>query len=235
MLIFRFRLIPCLVTVLLVALGCALAYWQSQRAQHKEAIEAKLHIRENTPPINLPLAIDINQMEYTRVILKGEFLQDWPIYLDNRPMNGAAGIVVWMPFKLQDRPNYVLVARGWVPRNLHDRTAIRPYSTPAGLVHIEGILKANSGRVLQFDSSAPLRPKALVQNIEVDALATASHLPIYPFVVEQTSDLQDGLLRNWSRASSGSERHRGYAFQWLALAIMALIFFLVTGFKYERK
>jgi cytochrome oxidase assembly protein ShyY1 len=76
-----------------------------------------------------------------------------------------------------------------------------------------------------------LQPGVLLQNLEVDALAKASNQPMVPFVIEQTSVNDDGLLRDWPRASMGSERHRGYAFQWMALAVMALLFFLVTSFK----
>lgn len=236
---FRFRLIPFIATVLLVALGCSLSFWQTQRAEQKEAIEAKLRARENLPAVDFSSSMDINQMEYTRVILKGEFVKDWPIYLDNRPMNGVAGMYVMMPFKVQGQvqgqSQYVLVARGWIPRNPRDRTAIQHTETPSGTIQIEGILKAHSGHILQLGKSEPLRPNSLIQNLEVATFEEASQLPTYPFIVEQTSDTRDGLLRNWPRASIGSERHRGYAFQWLALAGMALVFFLVTGLKNGRK
>lgn len=229
---FRFRLIPFIATVLLVALGCSLSYWQTQRAEQKEAIEAKLIARENNPAIDLPASVDISQMEYTRVRLHGEFAKDWPIYLDNRPMNGIAGFYVLMPFKLQGKSEHVLVVRGWLPRNLYDRTAIKHYETPSGVIQLEGLLKSSSGLVFEFEKSASLQPNTVIQNLDVKAFIQASKLPTYPFVVEQTSDTQDGLLRDWPRASMGSERHRGYAFQWLALAGMALLFFLVTGFKH---
>jgi len=228
---FHFRLVPFIATLLLVALGCSLSLWQTQRARQKEAIEARLQSRDNTPAIALPDAIDISQMEYTRVVLVGEFVKEWPIYLDNRPMNGMAGIYVLMPFKLQNQNKYVLVARGWIPRNNLDRAAIRPYHTPDGTVQIEGALKANAGRVFQFGTSAPLHSGALVQNLEISALNSASRLNVLPYVVEQTQGSDDGLLRDWPRASVGSDRHRGYAFQWLALALTALLFFLVTSFR----
>jgi len=36
-------------------------------------------------------------------------------------------------------------------------------------------------------------------------------------------------VRDWPPPSLGVEKHRAYAFQWYALALMALLFFLVTG------
>lgn len=233
---FRFRLIPFIVTLLLVALGCSLAYWQTQRAQQKEAIEAKLQARENLPPLKtLTHTFTSDDMEYRRVALRGEFLKAWPIYLDNRPMNGKAGLVVVMPFQLQGQSQYILVARGWIPRNAHERSAIQTYQTPSGTIQIEGVLKTHIGRVLQLGGSEMVRPQALLQNLEVSAFAKASQLATYPFIVEQTNDINDGLLRDWPRASNGAEKHRGYAFQWLALAAMALVFFIATGLSYERQ
>jgi len=227
---FHFRLVPFIATLLLVALGCSLSYWQTQRAHQKEAIEAMLLSRENIPAVALPETVDIRQMEYTRVILTGEFLQDWPVYLDNRPMNGMVGVVVLMPFKLQNQNKYVLIARGWVPRNNQNRATIKQYQTPSGMIQIEGMLKANSGHVFQLGQAMPLHPGALLQNFEVAEFERASKLPTLPFIVEQTKGMDDGLLRDWPRASTGSDRNRGYAFQWLALAAMALLFFLATSF-----
>lgn len=204
--------------------------WQTQRAHQKEAIEARLQAVENTAAIPLPLTPEISQLEYAKVILSGEFDQRWPVYLDNRPMDGKAGIVVLMPFRLQNQNKYILVARGWVPRNNLDRFSVKPYQTPSGIIQIEGTLKANVGHVYQFGASVPLQPGVLVQNMETGEFEKASHLPVYPFIVEQTKGGDDGLLRDWPRASMGSERHRGYAFQWMALAVMALLFFLVTSF-----
>ena len=228
--VFHFRPVPFVATLLLVALGCSLSVWQTRRAHQKETIEASLQERENAAPIALPAAPELARLEYARVTLTGEFDARWPVYLDNRPMNGLSGIVVLMPFKLQNQNKYVLVARGWLPRNNLDRAAIKAYQTPAGALQIEGMIKAGSGHVYQFGSSAPLQPGVLVQNLEIAEFEKASQLPVFPFIVEQTGAIDDGLLRDWPRASMGSERHRGYAFQWLALALTALVFFLVTSF-----
>ena len=228
---FHFRLVPFTATLLLVIMGCSLSYWQTQRAHEKELIEAKLRLRENAPAIPFTGEVDIKKMDYSRVMLRGEFDSHWPIYLDNRPMNGMVGITVVMPFKLENQDKYIMVARGWVPRNNRNRSAIKQFDTPAGIVQIEGILKAHSGHVFQFGQATPLLPGALIQNLEIDAFIKASKLPTFSYIIEQTNEQKDGLFRNWPRASSGSDRNRGYAFQWLALALTTLVFFLATSVK----
>jgi cytochrome oxidase assembly protein ShyY1 len=64
-------------------------------------------------------------------------------------------------------------------------------------------------------------------------VAAASGLQLQPFVLEQVSpDGSEGvLLRDWPKPDLGVDKHRGYAFQWYALALTALMFFIISGLK----
>ncbi len=233
---FRFRPIPLLATVLLVALGIALGQWQTRRALEKEAIEARLTSRAALPPIVLGAEeVPAAQAEYRRIVVDGEFRADWPVYLDNRPHQGVAGFYLLMPFRIAGSSRYLLVARGWLPRDAAERTRLPPVVTPAGTIHIEGVARRDAGRLLQLGQAEPPRPGAIVQNLDLAGFSAASALALQPFLLEQTSDSSDGLLRDWPLPSSGAEMHRGYAFQWYALALMALLFFIVTGFRNGKK
>ncbi|WP_371326551.1 SURF1 family protein [Collimonas sp. OK412] len=223
-------------TVLLVLLGITLAQWQTRRGDQKQAIENRLLQREADATVKLGGALqDVDQIEFRHMALRGEFIAGWPVYLDNRPLNGVAGFYVLMPFKLAASDtgvdSYVLVARGWLPRDPADRSKLPSYPTPAGTVEIEGLVRRDFGHVLQLGDAGPLRPQAIVQNLGISEFAAASKFRLQPFVIEQTSNSDDHLLRDWPRPSLGIEKHRGYAFQWYALAVMALIFFVVTGFR----
>lgn len=241
---FRFRLIPFVVTVLLVVLGIALAQWQTRRGDQKQAIETRLLQRKADATVKFgDGSPGIDQLEYRHMALRGEFIAGWPVYLDNRPLNGVAGFYVLMPFKLAlpgtggdtgggtGGDSYVLVARGWVPRDPADRSKLPSYPTPAGTIEIEGLVRRDFGHVLQLGDAAPPQPGTIVQNLGIDEFAAASKFKLQPFVIEQTSDTEDHLLRDWPSPSLGIEKHRGYAFQWYALAVMAFIFFVVTGFR----
>ena len=80
---------------------------------------------------------------------------------------------------------------------------------------------------------ASLRPNAIVQNVDPGQLAAASGLRLQPFVLEQSgaAPAGDPLVRDWPAPALGVDKHRGYAFQWYALALMALLFFVFTGFR----
>ena len=229
---FRFRWIPFLATVVLVALGVALGQWQTRRATEKQAIEATMSQRTAAPPITLDASMPpLDALEYRRAIVRGEFISAWPLYLENRPHNSIAGFYVLMPFKIAGSTQHVMIARGWVPRDPRDRAKLPPLMTPNGQVELQGMITRHAGRLLQLGQAVPPRPNAILQNMDVAEFAQASKLSMQPFVIEQQSDTQDGLIRDWPRPSAGIDKHLGYAFQWYGLAGMAFLFFVVTGLR----
>lgn len=229
---FRFRWIPFVAALMAAAIGISLGQWQTHRAAEKMAIEARQQSRKTEAPERLGDAIrPSEEMEFRRVKVRGAFVPEWTVYLDNRPYNGFAGFYVMTPMKIAESDIHVLVARGWVKRDVADRAKLPPLRTPAGIVEIEGIARRVPGKVLQLGEAGPLKQRAIVQNVDALEFEKASGLRMQPFVLEQVSDTQDGLVRDWPRPSTGVEKHQGYAFQWYALAATALIFFVATGFR----
>lgn len=238
---FHFRLIPFIAACLLATLGIALGNWQQGRAAAKLAIQERLAARASQPPVSLRSAIAgataplADSLAYRRVRLTGRFVADWPLFLANRPMAGRAGYYLVMPFKVADSAVSVLVLRGWLPRAA-EYGKLPAFDTPAGEVTIEGTVVASAGQVMDLGRPAPLAPGAIVQNIDTAVASAATGMPLQNFYVQQTSpDRTDGpelrLLRTWPSPASGIDKHRGYAFQWYALAAMAVLFFVITGFR----
>ena len=228
---FRFRPIPFVATLLLVALGVALGNWQGRRAADKLAIEHALATASAQAPLAIGPAADPAALTYRRVTATGQFVAGWPVALNNRPQDGRAGLVLVMPFKLEGSPLHVLVARGWLPRDQADVNQLPAFATPAGTVTIDGVVKPTLGHLMQLGEAGPLKPGAIVQNVDARAFAAASGLQVAPYYIEQTGDAGDKLVRNWPAPSLGIEKHKGYQFQWYALAVMAALFFIVTGFR----
>ena len=234
---FRFKLIPFLATVTVVALGIALGNWQLRRAAEKTALEDRLAAGNAAAPLVLGAApLDPAQVEFRRVSVSGEFVRDWPLYLDNRPYQNRVGFYLLMPFKIAGTGMHVLVERGWLPRNAAQRDQLPPYATPTGTVTLQGIARVNAGHVMQLGTAPALQARAIVQNADPAQVAAASGLALQPFVIEQTAPARPGgddsaMVRDWPAPSLGVDKHRGYAFQWYALAGTALTFFVVNGFR----
>jgi cytochrome oxidase assembly protein ShyY1 len=240
---FRFRTIPFLATLVLVAVGILLGNWQVRRAAEKTALQARLTQRAALPPLVLDgKPVDPAAVEYRRVMVTGEFVTHWPLFLDNRPFEGRTGFVLLMPFRIAGADagasDVVLVARGWVPRDpaVHDR--VPQVATPSGRTTIEGLAILHPARVMELGKAPPPRPGAIVQNVDPAGFAQASGLRTLPVLVEQTCADDTGaagLTRKWPAPAVDVDRNKGYAFQWYALAAMAFLFFVITGFRSGTK
>lgn len=232
---FRLRPIPLVATVLLVALGISLGQWQDRRAAGKLAVQERIDAGANAAPIALGATrVEAAAAEHRKVTATGEFVARWPILLDNRPQEGKGpGFYLLMPMRLAGTDTHVLVARGWLPRPAGAAGLKPAFDTPAGPVTVTGVARGTLGKVMQLGSAAPVKPGAILQNLEVAQFEQASGLKLQPFFIEQTDPVQPGeqLVRDWPAPSLGVEKHQGYAFQWYALSVMALLFFVITGFR----
>lgn len=247
---FRFRLIPFLATVVLVAIGLCAGRWQDGRAAQKIALEARLAAGNAAAPLALGAApVRAADVEFRRVRLQGEWDSGWPVYLDNRPHDGHPGFYLLMPLRLAGSDMHVLVARGWLQRDMADRSKLPAYATPAGPVTVEGIARLAPGHVLQLGEAPRLSPGAIVQNADAAAFAAATGWKFQPIVVEQATPDRappaagaggasvpgDALVRDWPAPALGADKHKAYAFQWYALAAMAVLFFVFTGLRKSGK
>ncbi|WP_348635339.1 SURF1 family protein [Herbaspirillum sp. LeCh32-8] len=223
-------------TMAVAAAGIILGQWQTHRAEEKLGIQHRMEARAKEQPLRvLPSGAD--DQEFRHVLLEGEFLPQWTLYLENRPHEGAVGFHVLTAFKIAGAQQVVMVARGWAPRDAAERTRVPQPPLPQGMTRIDGVLRRDAGHVLQLGQADVPRPGAILQNLDLVALAAASGLPLAPYVVElraAPSGVDDGLARDWPAPSLGIDRHRGYAVQWYAMAAMAIVFFLVTGFRRGR-
>jgi len=233
---FRLRWVPLMATVVVGVIGISLGNWQMRRAEEKRLLQQEMMDRAGFDPLRAS-AVKPGELPdaFRRVTAEGQFVGTWAVYLDNRPLRGQSGFYLLMPLKLVDSPQSVLVLRGWFPRDARDPTRLPEIPIPSSPVSIEGRVRHAAGKLMQLGEPGALRPGAIVQNAEVADFNRASELPLHTFIIEQTNDTGDGLVRDWPLPSTGIETHYGYAFQWYALSAAALIFFLVTGFRRASK
>ena len=229
---FTFRFIPFLAAVMVALIALSLGNWQSRRAEEKQRLASEQTLHAALPPLDMQLLNEGKAPAYFRSVqMTGSFIAQWPIYLDNRPYQGKAGFYLLMPFKLKDSEKILLVMRGWLPRDAQNRVQLPIIPTPQGVLQLEGKVRESVGHVMQLGSEPALQSGVIRQNLEVTELSKASGLKLENFIIEQISDTEDGLIRDWPQPSLGMEKHRGYAFQWYGLAVTALLFFIATGIK----
>jgi len=229
---FRPQAIPTIIVVLLVPLFCGLGLWQLDRAGQKRQLAAHLEARRKLPALSLSdlspaEPIDNAESEaFRRVTAVGRYLPQKTVLIENRKHLGRIGFHVITPLRLADSERVVLINRGWIPREqLADPQSVPP--TPEGEVRVSGdvTLLHPPALALAFEpdtgESLPRWPY-----LTLDHFARWSGLPTLPFAVLQSPADADGFVRDWPQPQFSDTMHIGYAIQWFAFALIALVIWL---------
>jgi surfeit locus 1 family protein len=234
---FRFALIT-FAAVAMALLTARLGFWQLSRADEKLALQSAIEQQALQPvlqalPDDMQLA---STWHHRRIALRGRWSAAHTVYLDNRQMNGRPGFFVVTPLVLADG-RAVLVQRGWLPRNVDERTRIDDAPAPAGDLRLEGRIAPPPARLFEFEGADAGRIR---QNINVEAFARETGLRVVTVSVVQTEPQspaapEDKLLRDWPAPASGVGKHHGYAFQWFGLSTLVVILYAWFQFIQPRR
>jgi len=188
--------------------GVLLGNWQAGRAAEKRALAAARKAET----------------------LRGELLEKFTLFLDNKTHRGVAGYYVLQPLRLRDG-RQVLVNRGWVAAG-PSRDRLPAVHTPGGEIALEGLRLEHLPRA--FEPAGAKREGRVWQNASVDEVAAWSGLRLEAWVLEQHAGPEDGLVRDWPRADEGVAMHESYALQWYSLAGLSVMLLVALNLKREK-
>ena len=213
----------------------ALGAWQLGRARERLAVQSAIDQRKALPPAGeqaLLAAKPSSELIYRPVLLRGTWLAQHTIFLDNRQMNGKPGFNVVTPLRLEGSGAAVAVERGWAPRNFVDRARLPPVQTTQGVIELHGRIVPAPAKLYEFDGapSGPIR-----QNLDLAQWRAETGLALLNVAVQQIGAPSDGLLREWHEAGSGAGKNYGYAFQWWALSGLIAILYVWFQFIVPRR
>ena len=209
-----------------MAVTASLGVWQWGRAQERLGLQAAIEERGNQLEVDVAELLgakDPATLQHRQVVLRGQWVPERTVFLDNRQMRGRPGFYVVTPLKLEGRGESVLVQRGWAPRNFNQRDALPPVETPPGAVDVRGRLAPPPAKLYAFDGK---EEGAIRQNLDLAAFRAESGLNLLPLSVQQVGAASEGLLREWPQAASGADKNYGYAAQWWAMSALILILYV---------
>jgi surfeit locus 1 family protein len=214
---------------LLVALFAKLGLWQEKRAAEKAETEQKYQAATSVP-FEMALA---GGDRFAFIDVRGRYDHSRHILLDNQLWNGRAGVHVFTPFYTLDG-TAILVNRGWLPLAA-DRQTMPDIPTPQHETVLRGILNTAPvpGRILgQADQLKQNKWPQLVTYLKIEDVAESLDTPLESWIIQLSNTEQAGFEgRDWKPVFMSSERHKGYAFQWFALATAGIVLWIVTGFR----
>jgi cytochrome oxidase assembly protein ShyY1 len=221
--------------LVLVATTVALGNWQRHRAHDKQLLREQYEAAAVASPLTLDALsaalADPAAMRFRKVRAEGSYDAAHQLLIDNRVRAGRAGFEVVAPLKLGSGQSYVLVDRGWVAQGA-SRAELPRAPPPAGAVVVHGRINLPPTRYLELgadSSSGPVR-----ENLDIARIAASIGLPLLPFIVEQTEDSADGLVRDWPEPDFGVEQHRSYMVQWYSLAALGVALWLGLNWRSGR-
>jgi len=224
-----------LLTIAGVGLFTSLAVWQLHRADEKQKLQQQVETRLALAPVEYGAEkLSIKEQRFRRYRLRGNYLPEWTILIDNIIDQGHAGYNVITPLLLDDGVTTVLIKRGWVaaPRQRKDLPSV---STPSATVELLAQLDT-AGFVPMVGASiediVEDRNRWLFLDIEFFRNWSGLQLPAYVMAID--ADSAGAFKVADKRFNTNVEMHIGYALQWAAFALIALGTFLGLSFRRRK-
>lgn len=205
-----------------------LGRWQLGRAEYKKELTARIAERMKGSAITQRAqALNFKSNEWRHVVARGEYTPAWTIYLQNRQHDNQPGFWVLTPMRIEGSQVYVMVMRGWVPRNFDAMNLLPRVVTPKGVILVDGRIAPPPSQMFSF---APDPPAAVIrQNVQLAQFAQYHNIHVLPYVIQEMGSQKDGLVRSWPQPDVGMNTNYGYAFQWYSMTALGLgltIYFL---------
>ena len=242
-----------LATLVVVSLTVRLGFWQLSRAAEKQAWQTAMATQRDLPVLDMSPSQDQNlastqewlkdwgqpHLLHRRVTVRGTWLPQFNVYLDNRQMDGKVGFFLLTPLQLDHSDQAIWVQRGWLPRNFQQREQLPEVLTPSGPVSLSARIALAPSKLMELGSTSPGSGFShLRQNLDESEMRRETGLNLLSGSLVQLSPEgdSDALLRNWFEPAADTAKHKGYALQWFAMALGAAAwFFWFAFFKVWRK
>jgi surfeit locus 1 family protein len=230
---------PRLWTVLLTAAGMAiflsLGSWQLERAREKQAmVDAFRQGTESSVTLGPGVAFDALP-RYQHVRTMGQYEPERQVLIDNMPSKaGKPGYRVLTPLRREGSERLLLVDRGWVPLG-PSREALPDVAVAAGARAVQGrldTLPAPGVRVGEAGTAGDTKWPRVLNFPRHEDLERVLGTPVEERILLLDPAAPDGFERVWRPAMRfGPERHLGYAVQWFAFALVALVIFIALSLR----
>ncbi len=228
--VFRPRLWPSLLTLVMVAVLLGLGFWQLDRLAWKTALIADLEQRTTAPPITLTEALaNPVAAEYRRVRVTGRWLHERELHRVARTYRGTPGRHLITPLRLSDGRS-LLVNRGWVPDAAAD-PARRAAGRPEGIVTLVGLARQGGwqGRAFARPANDPAENEWLWMDLPAMAEAAGLERPVTGLYLAAVPDQHAGRYPIGGQTVVEQKNdHLQYAITWFVLAVAALVIFVLS-------
>lgn len=219
-----------ILSVVLIIIFTRLGLWQLSRADEKDSKQQLLDQLADEAALTLPSSrIALNDLLFRNVEVRGQFIANRTIFLDNKVYRGVVGYHVLTPMRIENSNMHVLINRGWVAIGKNRSTLPEVY-TPTDIVTVSGIVLSPTIRTMKISDEISTGKVWIA--LDFEKYQAVSELELQPVLLLQLDNsISDGLIREMERQDLGASKNMSYAFQWFFLAITVFILFLALNVK----
>ena len=220
---------PSFATVIFVLLTLSLGEWQTRRAKEKLELRARIDALAASPVVALPArAVGASEFAQRPIEVRGEFLAEKTIFIDNRVYRMQPGYHVITPLRITGGNAHVVINRGWVAADPR-RVVLPQVATPQGEQVLKGLAVIPLDHVYELAPDTAYGP--VKQHLALDRLRAQWGIELQPVVMLQTSSAADRLVRDWPRQDEGVDTHLAYALQWNVMAAVGAILWVSLNLR----
>ncbi|MDC9719260.1 MAG: SURF1 family protein [Gammaproteobacteria bacterium] len=222
-------------TMFFLPLTIGLGFWQLDRADQKQQLQASLNALEEPVIIQQGQGLSKHK-DYQRVILNGTFIKPFIWFKDNQIVKGKVGYDAIGLISLESTlgPQLLLINRGWLPSH-GQRNPLPSVQWVNGEIYFEGRLVPIKPNPYQLRSD--------VYNDQYPQLIQALDLPqltnqlgarlsgkFLPWVLILDAPGAATMVPHWKASIMTAEKHLGYAWQWFGLALTLSMLYIYRVF-----
>lgn len=220
-----------------IAVFVHLGNWQAGKASRQRELQAQLDQRSHESFLSVgSAALDPVADVFRPVTVRGQYLPEYQILLDNQVLGDRAGYHVLTPLRIEATSDLIVVNRGWVPAS-PSRNTVPALSVPTGPVEIRGelVTPPKPRYLAQAPPQALGKPwPTLWQAVDVKDLESRLQQRVAPLFVQLDPNASGGYERRWPRLDARVGMHQSYAYQWYGLAILVGVIYGVTAYRRSR-
>jgi surfeit locus 1 family protein len=223
---------PALAAIAGLALLISLGTWQLQRLAWKQGLVGAIQERVHAKPVTMAAIEDRaslgGDVEYARVAVEGQYLNDHEIHLYALDSTHGPGFYVITPLRLADG-SILLVNRGYVPNDLKD-PAKRATGQLTGDVKVVGLMRHPEPQGTFEPNNDPKRNIWYWRDIDAMADATGGEpARVHRYILDAEADPAPpgGWPKGGTTRLELPNRHLEYALTWYGLAAALVAVFAV--------
>jgi surfeit locus 1 family protein len=215
------------VFAVLVSLGCIrLGFWQVERHNERQASNARITARLIEAPVALSSLPRDSLVRFKRVRTSGRYDFANEVVLTSRGRNGAPGVHVITPLRLETGDSTILVNRGWAYAPDGMKIDLSLFREDSNVVVIDGFVEEFSTTPGAVSTSSVANG---VRRLDHDSIKARLPYPLARVLLVQRQDsgevvaVDRGHPVRVDPPPLDPGPHRAYAVQWFAFALVGVV------------